>query len=50
VAVAPPRVVRRLRVYVVNRGWTELDTVGLLAAEALPVEVRTRAAPPRWTT
>ncbi len=46
VAVAPPRVVRRLRVYVVNRGWTELDTVGLLAAEALPVEVRTRAAPP----
>lgn len=46
VAVAPPRIVRRLRVYVVNRGWTELDTVGLLAAEALPVAMRARAAPP----
>lgn len=46
VTVSPPRVIRRLRVYVVNPGWAELDTVGLLAATALPPELRTRAPAP----
>lgn len=45
VTVAPPRVIRRARVYVVNRGWSEIDTVGLLSAEVLPEPLRTRAAP-----
>ncbi len=37
VTVSPPRPLRRLRVYVANNGWTELDTVALLlpAATAL---------------
>lgn len=35
-----PRVIKTLRVYVVNRGWTELDAVALLAASPLPMELR----------
>jgi hypothetical protein len=46
VAVSPPRVIRKLRVYVVNPGWTEIDTVGLVAAAPLPEALRTRAPPP----
>lgn len=46
VTVDPPRVIRRLRVYVVNPGWAELDTVGLLAAAPLAPELRTRVALP----
>jgi hypothetical protein len=46
VAVTPPRVVRRLRVYVVNPGWAEIDTVGLLSAAPLPEALRTRPAAP----
>lgn len=46
VAVDPPRPIRRLRVYVVNPGWAEIDTVGLLAADPLPETLRTRAVPP----
>jgi len=46
VAVDPPRVVRRLRVYVVNPGWAEIDTVGLLAAAPLPEALRVRRPPP----
>ncbi|MDB4929741.1 MAG: blaR0, partial [Myxococcaceae bacterium] len=46
VAVDPPRVVRRLRVYVVNPGWAELDTVGLIAVAPLPEALRTRPPPP----
>lgn len=45
VPVDPPRVVRKLRVYVRNRHWAEIDTVGLLAERELPVALR--AAPPR---
>lgn len=36
VAITPPRVIRRVRVYVANRGWAEIDTVGLLTAQPLP--------------
>ncbi|MEZ4406421.1 MAG: hypothetical protein R3A52_08100 [Polyangiales bacterium] len=43
VAVNPPRPIRRLRVYVANSGWAEIDTVGLLAAAPLPEALRTRA-------
>ncbi len=46
VAVSPARVIRRLRVYVVNPGWAEIDTVGLVAAAPLPVTLRTRAVAP----
>nr|MBK7069762.1 hypothetical protein [Deltaproteobacteria bacterium] len=46
VAVDPPRAVRRLRVYVVNPGWAEIDTVGLLAAAPLPEALRVRRPPP----
>jgi len=46
VAVDPPRVVRRLRVYVVNPGWAEIDTVGLLSAAPLPEALRTKRPPP----
>lgn len=46
VAVSPPRVIRKLRVYVVNPGWAEIDTVGLVAAAPLPEAMRTRAPPP----
>jgi hypothetical protein len=46
VAVDPPRPVRRLRVYVVNPGWAEIDTVGLLAAAPLPEALRVRRPPP----
>lgn len=58
VAVSPPRVIHTLRVYVVNPGWAELDTVGLVAAQPLPDALRTRegaastgapaAAPGSW--
>jgi len=41
-----PRVIRSLRVYVVNRGWTEIDAVCLLAAEPLPAVSRTPMAKP----
>lgn len=46
VVVSPARPIRRLRVYVVNPGWAEIDTVGLIAAEALPVALRTQAVAP----
>lgn len=46
VAVDPPRPIRRLRVYMVNPGWAEIDTVGLLAAEALPEALRVRRPAP----
>ena len=46
VAVDPPRPIGRLRVYVVNPGWAEIDTVGLLSAEALPESLRVRRPPP----
>lgn len=36
VLVDPPRVITAVRVYVVNRGWTEIDTVGLVTATPLP--------------
>lgn len=42
-----PRVIRSLRVYVVNRGWTEIDAVCLLAASPLPVPMRTAIPKPR---
>lgn len=38
-----PRVITALRVYVVNRGWTELDAVALLAASPLPATQRAAA-------
>jgi LSD1 subclass zinc finger protein len=41
-----PRVIRSLRVYVVNRGWTEIDAVCLLAAAPLPIPMRTPMAKP----
>ncbi len=41
-----PRVIRSLRVYVVNRGWTEIDAVCLLAASPLPIPLRTPMAKP----
>ncbi len=40
VALDAPRVVRSLRVFVANRGWTELDAVALVAASPLPLELR----------
>lgn len=40
VALDAPRVIKALRVYVVNRGWTELDAVALLAVSPLPLELR----------
>ncbi len=46
VAVDPPRPIRRLRIYTVNPGWAEVDTVGLLAAAPLPEALRTRVPPP----
>ncbi len=46
VSVTPPRPVRKVRVYVVNPGWAEIDTVGTLAYAPLPEAMRTRAAPP----
>lgn len=45
VAIEPPRVVREVRAYLVNRGWSELDTVGLVAAAPLPHHLR--VTPPR---
>lgn len=41
-----PRVIRSLRVYVVNRGWTEIDAVCLLTAAPLPLSLRTPMAKP----
>ncbi len=43
VTVSPPRVIRRLRVYVTNPAWTEIDTVGLVAASPLPLGLRSAA-------
>ena len=41
VKLPAPRVIRALRVFVVNRGWTEIDAVCLLAAAPLPPAMRT---------
>lgn len=41
-----PRVIRSLRVYVVNRGWTEIDAVCLLSPSPLPLPMRTPMAKP----
>jgi hypothetical protein len=35
VLVDPPRVITAVRVYVVNRGWTEIDTLGLVTVTPL---------------
>lgn len=49
IPVSPPRPIRRVRVYVINPGWAEIDTVGLVAAAPLPEALRTKApAPTRW--
>lgn len=49
VVVSPPRPIRRLRLYLVNPGWAEIDTVGLYAAAPLPEALRSKAsAPTRW--
>jgi hypothetical protein len=39
-----PRVIRRVRVYLANPAWAEIDTVGLLAAAPLPEAQRVRVA------
>lgn len=46
IALAPERVVRSLRVYLVNPAWCEVDTVGLLAESPLPENLRTRVVTP----
>lgn len=46
IALAPARVIRSLRVYLVNPAWCEVDTVGLLAESPLPESLRTRAPLP----
>ncbi len=46
VTVSPPRVIRRLKIYVSNQGWAEIDTVGLMAAAPLPEALRTRPPTP----
>lgn len=46
VTVSPPRVIRRLRLYVTNQGWAEIDTVGLVSAAPLPEALRTRPPTP----
>ena len=43
IAVTPPRVIRKLRVYVSNQGWAEIDTVGLVSALPLPPALRAPA-------
>jgi len=47
VTLSPPRHVRRVRVYVVNHGWAELDTVGLLVDAATPLGSQPGAPRPR---
>jgi hypothetical protein len=45
VAIEPPRAVRSVRVYIdntLNKTWSEIDTIGLVTAEPLPLERRTR--------
>ncbi len=46
VMVSPPRVIRRLKIYVSNQGWAEIDTVGLVSAAPLPEALRTRPPTP----
>ncbi len=46
VLVDPPRVITAVRAYVVNRGWTEIDTIGLVTATPL-APAQQVALPPR---
>ncbi len=49
VLVDPPRVITAVRVYVVNRGWTEIDTIGLVTAMPLPPTQQVAVQPRRAT-
>lgn len=47
VLVDPPRVITAVRVYVVNRGWTEIDTIGLVTVAPLAPTQQVAVAPRR---
>lgn len=47
VLVDPPRVITAVRIYVVNRGWTEIDTLGLVTATPLAPTQQVAMPPPR---
>lgn len=46
VVVDPPRVITGLRIYVVNRGWTEIDTIGLVTTMPIAPAMQVPVKPP----